>query len=355
MWLLKSIKYSLSLLFVLMCCNHDLLAQEKHSITGVLKNGVNDNLIKGAVITLRETAFAAVSKDNGQFLIENVYENRFVLNINVAGYQSYQAQINVKTDLDLGTITLFPLGYEAEEDMALQKTIRATNIAELFTKRPNFIGGNQVFGIPPEPKRLIGNFYLDTKWNKASILLYKDNEVVEGYFVRYNINSNNFELRADEADLVSTMPGLRVQNIVWIDNEHNVPRYFVNGMDLLEDGVPISGFFEVLVDGQMPLVRRTVASIKESNYNQALMVGERNDQIIKRNQYYYLNGKNLYLIPKNKKKFFKIFGDKSEELEKFVKENAVNIRQPSGYFTIFTQYNSSFEGFEPLIPKLVDN
>ncbi|RZS97639.1 hypothetical protein BC751_3255 [Cecembia calidifontis] len=348
-------KIKILLLLGLLICSMSLSAQDRYTITGIIKDGLNDQYIKGAIITIRETAFSAVSKEGGAFLIENVYPDRFVININISGYQAYQAQINLKSDLNLGTITLFPMGYENPDDMALQKTIRATNIAELFSKRPNFIGGNQVFGIPPEPKRLIGNYYLDPKWNKASILLYKDMEVVEGYFVRYNISSNNFEMRDGGSDQVSIIPGFRVQNIVWVDSEHNIPRYFVNGMDFKLEGSPISGFFEVLVEGQMPLLRRTEAVIKPSNYNQALMIGERNDQIIKRNVYYYLKDKEIILIPKEKRKFYKIFGEYAAEIEQFVKDNAVNIRQPSGYFTIFTQYNSKFEGFESLIPKLIDN
>ncbi len=328
---------------------------QKHAIKGTLKDGLSDHPLAGATITLKETAFSAISKSDGSFGIGEVYENRFVLNINASGYQSYQIQINTKDDVDLGTISLFPTGYENPDELALQKTIRATNIAELFTKRPNFIGGNQVFGIPPDPKRLIGNFYLDPKWNKASLLLYRDNEVMEGYFVRYNINSNMFELRDEEADQVTTMPGLRVQNVVWVDSEHNVPRYFVNGMDFKEDGAPISGFFEVLVDGQMPLVRRTIASIKESNYNEALMVGNRNDKIMKRNTYYYIKDKAVHPLPRNRKKLFKVFGDRAEELEEFASQNDVNVKDPSGYFVLFTHYNSNYDGFEPLLPKLVES
>lgn len=162
-------------------------------------------------------------------------------------------------------------------------------------------------------------------------------------------------MRDGSTDQVSMIPGLRVQNIVWIDSEHNVPRYFVNGMDFKLEGSPISGFFEVLVEGKMPLLRRTEAVIKASNYNQALMIGERNDQIVKRNVYYYLKDREIILVPKEKRKFYKIFGESAGEIEKFVKDNAVSIRQPSGYFTIFTQYNSGFEGFESLIPKLIEN
>ncbi|MBW3468004.1 carboxypeptidase-like regulatory domain-containing protein [Arthrospiribacter ruber] len=328
---------------------------EKFTIKGQLKDGLTEGRINGASVTLRETAFAANSKNGGNFQLENVYSNRFILNINAEGYQSYQSVVNVRGNVDLGMITLFPLGYENPEENALQKTIRATNISELFTKRPNFIGGNQVFGIPPEPKRLEGNFYLDPKWNKASILLYRDYEVLEGYFARYNISTNTFELRVDEEDMITTLPGLRVQNIVWVDESANVPRYFVNGMDFKEDGVPISGFFEVLVEGQLPLVRRTIASIRSSNYNEALMVGERNDQVKKRNSYYYIQDKNIHKVPTSRKKLVAIFGEQSEEMESFIKDNSLNLKSPSGLFTIFTHYNSRFDGYEPLIPKLLED
>jgi hypothetical protein len=332
------------------------VSAQRYTVKGTLRNGANDEFISGAVITLKETAFSDVSNHVGAFKIENVFEEKFILNIQISGFQVYKAQIAVKgEDVNLGIITLFPYGDEEGSGEALQKTIRATNVAELFTKRPNFIGGHSVFGIPPDPKRLVGNFYLDPKWNKASILLYKDNEVIEGYFVRYNINSNNFELRAEDSEEASSLPGLRVRNIVWVDSKHMVPRYFVNGMDLKDEGSPIAGFFEVLVDGKMPLVRRTVATIKESNYNTALMVGNRNDEIMKRFVYYYIQDNNLYEIPKKKKKFFQIFGEKSEEMEAFALENKMSIKEPSNWFNLFTHYNSNFEGFEPLLPDLINN
>lgn len=220
--------------------------------------------------------------------------------------------------------------------------------------RPNFVGGNMIMGIPPEPKKVEGNNYLDTKWNAASILLYRDQQLLEGFRARFNIVSNMFELMEPENNLVSVMPGLRIQNIVWVDSTYKVPRYFVNGMDFLDEGVPISGFFEVLVEGELPLMRRTMAILKESNYNAALMVGERNDQIIKRNYYYYLIGKNLMEIPKNRKKFYLIFEDKAQEIEEYANENHLDVKQPSDVFKVFTYYNSQFPGFEPIMSQLLD-
>jgi hypothetical protein len=329
---------------------------QNFNIKGILRNGANDEYISGATIILKETQYFALSDDAGNFTIPGVMPGNYVMTINFVNFQGYQSRIEIKDkDLNLGMITLFPYGFEDPSGAALQKTIRATNVAELFSKRPNFVGGQQVFGIPPEPKRLFGNFYLDQKWNKASILLYRNDEIMEGYLVRYNINSNNFEIRAENSNEASTLPGIRVRNIVLIDAEHKVPRYFVNGMDFRDEGAPIAGFFEVLVDGKMPLVRRTVATIRESNYNQALMVGDPDDRIVKRNVYYYLVGKNLFEVPKKKKRFFEIFGEKAEEMMAFAEENRLETKNEASWFSLFTHYNSQFEGFAPLVDSIIDN
>jgi len=226
----------------------------------------------------------------GNFEFKNLPKDKYVLAVNYNGYNRLKRNIRLKEDLDLGAIALVRIGAEGS-GQALQKTIRADNIIRLLNERPNFIGGNMVYGIPPEPKKLEGNNYLDSKWNRASILLYRDQQMLEGFRARYNIVSNMFELMEPENNLVSVMPGLRIQNIVWIDSTYQVPRYFVNGMDFQDEGAPIAGFFEVLVNGELPLMRRTTAYLKESNYNTALMVGERNDKILKRNTYYYLEAK----------------------------------------------------------------
>ncbi|UJP64250.1 carboxypeptidase-like regulatory domain-containing protein [Mongoliitalea daihaiensis] len=324
-------------------------------ISGTLKNGLTEDPISNATVTIRETAFYAVSRESGKFEITNVFAGKFVMQIMVPGFETYLNQINVKNDLDLGTIFLYPYGREEKSGDVLQKTIRATNVAQLFATRPNLVGGNSVFGIPPEPKQLIGDYYLDGNWNKASILLYKNAEVIEGYLVRYQINSNNFEIRAEDSDEISTIPGLRIQNLVWVDNEFNIPRFFVNGMDFKDEGSPISGFFEVLVDGKKPLLRRTIATIRESNYNEALMVGERDDKIVKRNQYYYAVGKNIFIIPKKKKQFLEIFGEQSDMIAEFIQKNKINFKEPSALYSIFTHYNSQFEDFEPIGNQLMLN
>lgn len=330
----------------------NLVFGQNYTLSGRVMDFDTREYIGGASVTLRNTAFGDLSNGAGNFSIENISTQKYILAITLPGYNTYEQVVNLKGDLNLGNIFLVKFGSEGT-GAALQKTIRATNVSRLLVERPNFIG-NTIYGIPPEPKKLEGNFYLDNKWNVASILLYREQTVLEGFRVRYNINSNMFELMEPENNLVTTMPGLRIQNIVWMDSAYKVPRYFVNGMDFKEDDVPISGFFEVLIEGDLPLMRRTKAIFKESNYNTALMVGNRNDQIIKRNVYYYLKGKDLIEVPKKRKELYQIFGEKAAEIEAFVEENEMDLKKNGSIFQVFTYYNSRFPGFVPIMDQLLE-
>ncbi len=325
---------------------------QRLSLKGRVIDVDTKEFIQGATVTLRGTASGVKTNAAGYFDIEDLIPDRYVMTIRVEDYNFYEQVVVLDESLDLGDIYIVKIGAEGT-GAAIQKTIRANNITKLFNERPNFIGGNMIYGIPPEPKKLVGDSYIDKKWNAASILLYRDQEMLEGFRARYNVISNMFELMEPENNLVSIMPGLRIQNIVWVDSTYKVPRYFVNGMDFKEEGAPISGFFEVLVDGELPLMRRTKVILKESNYNQALMVGERNDQLVKRNYYYFLKEKDVFEVPKKRKKFYELFGDDAEKMEGFVNDNSLSHREPNDLFEIFTYYNSQFPGFQPIINQLI--
>ncbi|WP_026953991.1 carboxypeptidase-like regulatory domain-containing protein [Algoriphagus vanfongensis] len=326
---------------------------QEYKLTGQVVDSETGAHLDGVSVTLKGTIYGKTSAAGGKFQFSGLESNQYTVSLSLEGYNRLEQIVKLNKDTDLGSIILTRYG-SSGSGAALQKSIRTTNIVNLLNERPNFIGGNMIMGIPPEPKTVEGNNYLDEQWNLASILLYRDQQVMEGFRVRYNIVSNMFELMEPENQLISVMPGLRIQNIVWVDSTYKVPRFFVNGMDFLDEGVPISGFFEVLVEGEKPLMRRTLAVLKESNYNTALMVGQKNDEIVKRNYYYYLQGKNLMEIPKNRKKFYLIFGDQADEIKEFADSNNLDVKKASDIFKVFTHYNSQFEGFRPIMSQLLD-
>lgn len=323
---------------------------QNFTIKGVIQNSVNQAGMEQVKVYLRGTAYAASTLDNGRFSIGNIPTGKYILTISYPGFNFYEKTLELDKNMDLGIILLDPSSAEGTSG-ALQKTIRSTNIIALLNERPNMTGGNTIYGIAPEPTKTIGDNYLDSKWNTANLLLYKNKQVMEGYKVRYNVSTNSFETLRPGAKNIEHLPGARVQNLVWVDSALNVPRFFVNGMELLEDGSPIAGFFEVLVDGELPLMRRTKIVLKESNYNEALMVGNRDHQLLKRDTYYYLEGKNLIEVPKRRKHFYKIFGEDAAIMKEYVEKNELVPKEGEALFKIFTEYNSKFDGFDPIMDK----
>lgn len=85
-----------------------------------------------------------------------------------------------------------------------------------------------------------------------------------------------------------------------------------------------------------------MAIFKESNYNTALMMGNINHEIIKRNIYYYLVGKNVIEVPAIRKKLFAIFGEKEEEMKEYVNSNALSEKNQALFFSysLITMPNS---------------
>ncbi len=343
-----------SCLVIFLALSPIILIAQTFNVKGRVIDSDSQEFLDDATVTLLGTTFKNVSTGGGYFNLLDLEAGKYTLVINLGGYERYEQIIDLKKELNLGKVSLVKYG-AGGTGAAIQQSIRATNIIALYNERPNFSGGNMIYGIPPEPTQIEGDDYLDSKWNTANILLYRDQKLLEGYRIRYNITSNLFELIAPESNQSTAMSGIRIQNLVWVDSAKMVPRYFVNGMDFLDEGSPISGFFEVLVDGELPLMRRTIAVFKEANYNEALMVGNRNHQIIKRNIYYYLQGKNVIEVPSNRKKLFAVFGEKEAEMKEFMNSNEFSIQEPSTLFKMFTHYNAKFPDFKPIMSQLLED
>jgi hypothetical protein len=342
----------LFLLLVLLTSNS--IKAQNFTIIGKLQNSSNNLPIEQANVYFQGSSYKTTSLNEGKFTFENIPEGRYSLTVSYPDYDFYEKVIMVDKNMDLGKLLLNPSTAGGTAG-ALQKSIRSTNIINLLNERPNMANGHStIFGIAPEPTKIIGDSYLDPKWNIATLLLYRNQQLLEGYNVRYNVTANIFETIQPEGKSIIQIQGSKIQNLVWIDSTFSVPRYFVNGMDFLEDNVPISGFFEVLVDGELPLMRRTKVIIKESNYNEALMVGNRDHELIKRDVYYYLKGRNLTEIPTKRKSFYELFGKDGEAIKDYVESNEFSLKDTNSLFQIFTHYNSKFCDLESIRDQLIN-
>ena len=56
-------------------------------------------------------------------------------------------------------------------------------------------------------------------------------------------------------------------------------------------------------------------------------------------------------VLRNKKKLLKIFGEKEKEVEDFISENRINLKDDNSLFMVFSFYNRQVEEYDPLWPE----
>jgi len=182
----------------------------------------------------------------------------------------------------------------------VSKTVRANNIITAFGQfNQNLPVGQILTGMStPTVSEIVGDPYWDSHWGKSSLLLYKNNELIEGYITRYDIYKDEFDFKLQ--DDIRVLNGSKVKNIVWIDSVTNKPRFLVNARGYTEDNVPMIGFLEILVDEEVALFKRIRIEVLKPDFNPALNVGSKDTRIIKKESYYYNLSQSLTLIKSRK-------------------------------------------------------
>jgi hypothetical protein len=223
----------------------------------------------------------------------------------------------------------------AQNSGAIPSNIRASNTLDRLSD-----GGlssyELLIGIPVPPGELIGDVYLIDIWKKTTFSLL-NGKLYEGFLCRYNIQTDQLEISGQAG--ISALSGSRIKSFVWMD-ESGSPSFYVNAQEFNIKGVEQKGFLNVLSDGKLPLLKKTIMVIKQPTYKPELHIGNRDTQIIKRDIYYYSTGNQLVEIKKRtNKRISEIFGDKLS-VDKFIKDNSLTCSSDQDLIKIFDHYNS---------------
>lgn len=219
------------------------------------------------------------------------------------------------------------------QQRVLPEPVRMVRAMDLLSRPLSSMPNIGLAHVPAEVK---GDVYLTPYWNKASILLYTDQMVLDGLAVKFDIYRNEFDIRF--ANGVRVLPGSKVKTVVWADSLTRQLRYLINASDFKENGVPLKGFFEVLSDGAIPLLSLYYVEILEPDFNPALNVGSRDIRIIQKNNFYYLTGNEVFRI-KNKKQLEELFQSHQKEMKDFMRKNQVTVNSAASLRTVFDYYN----------------
>lgn len=223
---------------------------------------------------------------------------------------------------------------------AVPNNIRATNTLDRLLDFDGLDTWDVLYTFPSDDKRVVvGDPYLDANWQKSTVLL-SDDKLLEGYPVRYDIQSRKLEVKSKYG--IKVLEARRVKSFVSLDSLNNTPKYFINSTRFKDEkGNVTEGFFEVLSDGKLPLFKSVSVEMKPANYRPELNMGSREDKILKKVKYYYMKDQNIFEVPSNAKKLGVIFGDRAEEIQKFIKTNKLSLKEELPLKTVFDKYNKS--------------
>jgi hypothetical protein len=193
-------------------------------------------------------------------------------------------------------------------------------------------------GISAPPPEVQGDVYLHPDYRITTFQLYNNDKLVEGYPSRFDIRSNEFDLVTTQG--IRALRGDQVKSIVWVDSVSKQPQHMVNGKQFVnESNVAFTGFFEILAEGSMMLLKKTELMVKDPDFHPALNVGSRDVRIIKKQLLYYTDGQRAIVWP-GKKQGVKLFESKATEVKQFIKINQLDLDKEGHVRALVDYYNS---------------
>ena len=225
---------------------------------------------------------------------------------------------------------------QAQAQTVIPSNLRASISLERITDGNGLHTSDMLYGIPLPPGKVVGDTYLSTQWMRGSFMMYNVDRTFENYKVRYDIRADELEIQTPTE--VKVLEGRKVRNFAVSDSVNSHTAFYANGKDFTLEGTKQTGFFEVLEDGKMALLKRTEIEVRKADYNPALSIGSMDDKILKKEKYFLLKGTQLQEV--RKKKFFTVFGDQASALEAYADKNSLSPGDPSEVQLIVRYYNS---------------
>ncbi len=196
---------------------------------------------------------------------------------------------------------------------------------------------NVTFSPASAPPGMVGDVFLNHDFRPSKFILFVDDKVVTGYAARLDLRRNEFDIMTEQG--IRALAGSRVKSLEWSDSLTKQPQFFVNASRFNnEDGIPYLGFFQILAEGKLVLLRKTELIFKEADRSPHHNAGNADHRFLKRSALYYVEGDCSLKLP-GKRNLLKLFAGKDEEMSKFIKINALDLNQDSHIAALFEYYN----------------
>ena len=205
-----------------------------------------------------------------------------------------------------------------------------------------------LYGFDTRTTEIQGSYYLDTDWSVATVKFYPKIistpkgtvklDSLSDILIRIILQGNDIEFNTPDG--IKVISGTLVKGFsLQMPNQTTAKKYistleFVDNYDKVKPS-----FFEILADGKTKLLEYTKVITQKPDYVEAFNIGSKDPKIIKEKQLFINKDKEVLRFNTNKKELFELMADKKPEIEKFIKDNDLSVKNRGDLVKIFVYYN----------------
>lgn len=198
-----------------------------------------------------------------------------------------------------------------------------------------------IYGVSGPAGNVIGDPYLDTTWQAGTVKFYgkilATSDSLGGVPVRLDLYNHDVEIRAGAHDIRSAK-GPSVRSVV-VTSKTGGTSQFINVREYRGEADALQGFFEQVVVGKLTLLQYPSISVKRANFNVAMNTGSKDDELIKKFDWYLAqNGRATRFSP-GKKALLELMADQKEAIETFLKTEKTDLKSRAGLIAVASYYN----------------
>jgi len=189
---------------------------------------------------------------------------------------------------------------------------------------------NEVFQLEITNKN---HYYLNKDFQNGSIFLKSGLSLIN-HSIRYDYMTDQIEVLFN--DEVRSLKGQFLDYYEFKDSLTGYFKIYLHASRLVQDEL---GFYELLYDDHIALVRKDQLNSRKPSYVPALDVGDRAVQYFIESKYFIVMNDQLIPIQRKKKSRINAFGEYFEAIENFIKSNKLDVESDQGLIRIVRYYN----------------
>ena len=181
---------------------------------------------------------------------------------------------------------------------------------------------------------MIGSPYLHPDFAEGTITL-SNGTIYEGVNIMYDQVRDVIVFKGKDGQVKELIEPVKEFTINYIHNNGKLHKTFRKGYS--GEGVSADAFLEVLADGKTTLLKKTSKKIFDrKGYSSATIDRE----VQESEEYYIATGNKLTKVKKTKGSLLAAMPGKADDLQSYIKTNALNLRNDSDIIKLVDHYNS---------------